>query len=202
MGKDRDIRRRSGGSRVASDDAEKNDRFQKKPVVADKNKSIKVVGGILILITVAMVAYFKYKMYLITMVITPLNSPKMNADNSTSAAVNPDRFWGTYRSNVYFGMKARSPRSPVFGFMWLAHANQMPPPIRHWCDQGDGIPKYGWLKHDGVNFGIQEIEEKTYSLKTSFVKRKGGKHGGDWSARISIQPKVSHQYYKLPMSVL
>ena len=26
--------------------------------------------------------------------------------------------WGTYRPGVYFGVKARSPRSPSFGIMW------------------------------------------------------------------------------------
>jgi hypothetical protein len=81
---------------------------------------------------------------------------------------------GSYRSNLYFGMKTRTPNSPVFGLMWLTQFdNQMPAPVRHWCDQGDGLLKYGWLKHDGVNFGIQEIEEKTYKLRTEFVKRVG-----------------------------
>ncbi len=35
--------------------------------------------------------------------------------NSSSPAVSPERYWGTYRPQVYFGMKTRSPRSVVTG---------------------------------------------------------------------------------------
>ena len=115
----------------------------------------------------------------------------MNADNSSSASVNPERFWGSYRPNLYFGLKTRSPRSPVVGLMWLTQlTNEMPPPIRHWCNQDDRLPKYGWLKHDGINFGIQEIEERAYTLRTEYVKRPGGTHGGDWTAKFWVEPKV------------
>ena len=75
--------------------------------------------------------------------------------------------------------------------MWLPQfTGQMPPPVRHWCDQADHIRKYGWLAHDGVNFGIQEIEENDFVLKTEFVKRLGGDNGGDWTARFTLNPKV------------
>lgn len=67
---------------------------------------------------------------------------------------------------------------------------QRPLPIRHTCEQSDQLESYGWLKHDGVNFGIQEIVEKEFSLKTQFVKRPGGHNGGDWSARINGKKKV------------
>ena len=68
---------------------------------------------------------------------------------------------------------------------------ESPPPIRHWCDQGDRIPMYGWFAHDGVNFGVQEIVDHYYTVSTDFVKRPGGTHGGDWSARFRVQPRVS-----------
>ena len=67
---------------------------------------------------------------------------------------------------------------------------ESPPPIRHWCDQGDKIPMYGWFAHDGINFGVQEIVDHYYTVSTDFVKRPGGTHGGDWSARFRIQPRV------------
>ena len=54
--------------------------------------------------------------------------------------------------------------------------------------QSDGLPKYGWLKHDGVNFGVQEIQENDFIIKTEFVKQPGGSHGGDWTARFSAVP--------------
>ncbi|KAJ1212034.1 hypothetical protein NDU88_007378 [Pleurodeles waltl] len=57
--------------------------------------------------------------------------------------------------------------------------------LRHTCEQGDRLPRYGWLMHDGVNFGIQEIQDFGFGLRTEFVKRVGGQHGGDWSWRVT-----------------
>lgn len=64
------------------------------------------------------------------------------------------------------------------------------PYFRHWCDQADELSKYGWQVHDGYNTGTQTIYDKHIMLNTSFVKRAGGEHGGDWSARITVMPKV------------
>ncbi|NXL12781.1 MOGS glucosidase, partial [Mesembrinibis cayennensis] len=50
-----------------------------------------------------------------------------------------------------------------------------------------GLSRYGWLMHDGENFGIQEIEDGGLVLKTEFVKRAGGEHGGDWSWRVTAR---------------
>lgn len=48
------------------------------------------------------------------------------------------------------------------------------------------MTKYGWLKHNGNDFGVQEIEDNNgVKIKTEYVKTPGGKHGGDWSVRIS-----------------
>lgn len=75
--------------------------------------------------------------------------------------------------------------------MWLTQfTNQMPPPVRHWCDQGDSLLGYSWTMHDGKSFGVQELDEATYTVRTEFVKRPGGNHGGDWTARITMTPKV------------
>lgn len=49
---------------------------------------------------------------------------------------------------------------------------------------------YGWLKHDGENFGVQEILDRNLKLTTSFVKRIGGRHGGDWTARVRVESNV------------
>ncbi|XP_059177136.1 mannosyl-oligosaccharide glucosidase-like isoform X2 [Physella acuta] len=74
--------------------------------------------------------------------------------------------------------------------MWMTElSGQMPPPLRHWCDQGDGLESYTWLVHDGTSFGVQELQEKLYLVKTEFVKQPGGHHGGDWTARIHFLPK-------------
>ncbi|XP_071090232.1 mannosyl-oligosaccharide glucosidase-like [Haliotis cracherodii] len=160
-------------------------------------KSSKSPGGLLTKLAISavaagvvlVIAYMRYQTSLKSAVKTPLQSPTILADNSSSAAENPDRFWGTYRSHMYFGMKTRSKASPVVGLMWLTQfTGQMPPPLRHWCDQGDRLQRYGWMLHDGVNFGSQDIHDSTYMLRTQFVKRPGGQHGGDWSARVKAVP--------------
>ena len=78
------------------------------------------------------------------------------------------------------------------GLMWFPqYAPDGQLAIRHTCEQSDGLRKYGWLKHDGTNFGSQEIVDKDFVLNTEFVKRLGGDHGGDWTARISGKEMVS-----------
>ena len=53
------------------------------------------------------------------MVRRPLDAPKMIGSQATFPHNDPERFWGTYRSGVYFGLKTRSPHSPVAGLMWM-----------------------------------------------------------------------------------
>ena len=92
-------------------------------------------------------------------------------------------------------MKTKSPQSLVTGLMWFTQfSKERPLPIRHTCEQGDHLPRYGWLMHNGKDFGVQEIVDKNFTLTTEFVKRPGGKHGGDWTARFSGKPKVGLSY--------
>ncbi|XP_032775958.1 mannosyl-oligosaccharide glucosidase [Strigops habroptila] len=51
--------------------------------------------------------------------VTPHPAPPALPPGSTGAVASPRLFWGTYRPNVYFGMKTRSPRALVTGLMWL-----------------------------------------------------------------------------------
>ncbi|XP_069833166.1 mannosyl-oligosaccharide glucosidase [Dendropsophus ebraccatus] len=119
-------------------------------------------------------------------VVTLHPAPPILTPNSSSPTASPQLFWGTYRPQVYLGMKTRSPRSVVTGLMWISQSGS--PSLHHTCEQGDGLARYGWLMHDGVNFGVQEIKDKGFSLRTEFVKRPGGSHGGDWSWRIVGTP--------------
>ncbi|CDQ65724.1 unnamed protein product [Oncorhynchus mykiss] len=50
---------------------------------------------------------------------------------------------------------------------------------------------YGWLMHDGLSFGVQEIHDSDFTLTTEFVKRMGGEHGGDWTWRITAKQHSS-----------
>ncbi|KAM6132367.1 mannosyl-oligosaccharide glucosidase [Pterocles gutturalis] len=118
--------------------------------------------------------------------VTPHPAPPALLPGSTGPLASPQRFWGTYRPHVYFGMKTRSPRALVTGFMWLQQS-QGSGGLRHTCEQNDGVSRYGWSLHDGESFGVQDIEDGALRLKTEFVKRAGGQHGGDWSWRVSVR---------------
>lgn len=138
-------------------------------------------------ICMAVAAYFCYQGYLETRVNTPFDNQKMV---SRTGLDDPERYWGSYRPLNYFGMKTRDPHSLVMGLMWytpsnLGHGGRG---IRHWCDMGDNLDKYGWTHHDGRSFGVQEIHDLPFELRTSFVKYPSGKQfGGDWTARISVK---------------
>uniref|UniRef100_A0A8C6WU13 Mannosyl-oligosaccharide glucosidase n=1 Tax=Neogobius melanostomus TaxID=47308 RepID=A0A8C6WU13_9GOBI len=88
-------------------------------------------------------------------------------------------------------MKTRSPRSIVTGMMWMRQFSDTDINLRHTCEQGDRLQSYGWLMHDGINFGVQEIRDNDFTLTTEFVKRMGGDHGGDWTWRITAKQHVS-----------
>ncbi|XP_054262025.1 mannosyl-oligosaccharide glucosidase [Macrosteles quadrilineatus] len=140
---------------------------------------------VLVAVIVAIAAYIAGKGYLETRVNTPFDDHKVVTE---SGLMVPDRYWGSYRPGNYFGLKTREPHSPVFGLMWY-FPNRIGPEgisIRHWCEQGDRLERYTWIKHDGRNFGVQEIDDGPVRLTTSFVKQPGGEHGGDWTARVSV----------------
>jgi mannosyl-oligosaccharide glucosidase len=89
-----------------------------------KEKKKKVdIGKVFINISIGLcifsLVWFFYALYmrssLAKRVATLHPSPRVLDDNSTSAEVSPERFWGSYRPQVYFGMKTRSPKSIVTG---------------------------------------------------------------------------------------
>ena len=49
--------------------------------------------------------------------ITPLKAP--SAVKSLGTGEDMERYWGSYRSGYYLGMKTRAPKSPIAGLMWL-----------------------------------------------------------------------------------
>lgn len=151
---------------------------------------------IVTLIILVIAVYFGTLGYLETRVNTPFNNEKVVISSGLSV---PDRYWGSYRPGVYFGLKTRDPRSPVFGLMWYLPSFG-PGEIRHWCDQGDNLPSYGWVRHDGVNFGHQVIIDNHHTITTTFIKTLGGDRGGVWTARIDVQP--TNNTHPLPISLI
>ncbi|KAI8426913.1 hypothetical protein MSG28_014583 [Choristoneura fumiferana] len=153
------------------------------------NRTLKVLSGwktVIGFVCLTVAVYVGTLGYLETRVNTPFDDEKIVSD--TGLAV-PDRYWGTYRPGVYLGMKSREPRSPVFGLMWYDLASVAQKGIRHWCDQSDNLPSYGWLRHDGVMFGEQHILDPPHQIYTSFVKTPGGEHGGHWTVRVNVTAK-------------
>lgn len=90
----------------------------------------------------------------------------------------------------------------VFGLMWYFpnKLRQNGDGIRHWCKLEDNLQKYGWIQHDGKNFGVQEIHDDNYIIETSFIKFYTGKFGGEWTARVTVNPKNPNRTE--PMSLI
>ncbi|CAH1761949.1 6763_t:CDS:10 [Entrophospora sp. SA101] len=107
-------------------------------------------------------------------------------------AANESLFWGTYRPNLYFGVRPRLPESLLSGLMWFGLGDYYSlKNFRHQCDQADKMKEYSYKKHDGRNFGVQTITDEVSNiiLKSEFVKvSNGGGKGGDWAVRISGKP--------------
>ncbi|KIM30861.1 glycoside hydrolase family 63 protein [Serendipita vermifera MAFF 305830] len=113
--------------------------------------------------------------------------------------------WGTYRPNLYFGLRPRLPQSLMSGLMWFGTQdfNQYQK-IRHDCSQGDELNSYTWTEHDMRQGGVEVIKDgiNNVELKIEWLKVPGGAHGGSWAARISGKPmrrdrplRVSMIYY-------
>ncbi|PRP80049.1 hypothetical protein PROFUN_10732 [Planoprotostelium fungivorum] len=113
---------------------------------------------------------------------------------STEAEIyNSTMFWGSYRPNLYFGMKTRSERPFLTGLMWNTVGSRSFyqsdfENMRHTCEQGDNMQRYGWIRHDGQTFGEQEVIDKKMSLNVStiFVKNPTSQYGGEWSYRVRV----------------
>lgn len=164
----------------------------------DSKFTIFVVFNGCLIISVILYVYFLH--YLESWVIRPVDLPRVVTKSGLDI---PERFWGSYRSSSYFGLKTRSAQPLAAGLMWFTHKiKNQNLPIRHWCNQWDRLQQYGWIRHDGVNFGTQRIVDEEYVIETSFVKRPGGRNGGDWTARIGVKPKATGAVPTAPMSLL
>lgn len=117
--------------RVATGDGVPSPRKEEKtPAPPRKEKKKKTdIGKVFINISIGLcifsLIWFFYALYmrssLARRVVTLHPSPRVLDGNSSSPAVSPERYWGTYRPQVYFGMKTRSPRSVVTGGVFQIH---------------------------------------------------------------------------------
>eukprot|EP01090_Pellita_catalonica_P013609 TRINITY_DN3275_c0_g1_i1.p1 TRINITY_DN3275_c0_g1~~TRINITY_DN3275_c0_g1_i1.p1 ORF type:complete len:808 (+),score=126.14 TRINITY_DN3275_c0_g1_i1:99-2426(+) len=86
-------------------------------------------------------------------------------------------------------MRTRHAESPLFGMMWF-DASRLDgfEGMRHFCSEGDHLRKYGWLQHDGREYGRQQIIDSFVTLTTEFVKQPSNGTGGDWTLRVKGTP--------------
>ncbi|KAL1187623.1 Alpha-glucosidase 2 [Cardamine amara subsp. amara] len=121
-------------------------------------------------------------------VITPFPALKLTDLSMFQGEHKESLYWGTYRPQVYFRVRARTPQSLVAGLMWLG-AKDGNHVMRHFCENSKDLKSFGWREHNGRDFGRQELFEQDMILETSFVKSKEGSlgYGGDWSIRINVK---------------
>ena len=78
------------------------------------DKGAKVIVVLFPIFVTSILWYFYNNAQLRDMVRKPLSTPTVVEQNTTDM----ERFWGSYRSNLYFGMKTRTPKSPVTGMFY------------------------------------------------------------------------------------
>lgn len=110
--------------RLSTGDGVPSPREEKAPAPPRREKKKQTdIGKVFINISIGLcifsLIWFFYALYmrsaLAKRVVTLHPSPRVLNANSSSPAVSPEKYWGSYRPQVYFGMKTRSPRSVVTG---------------------------------------------------------------------------------------
>jgi mannosyl-oligosaccharide glucosidase len=134
--------------------------------------------GVVLATTISAAILYSTRSYSLN---TRLQLPLVVSEDVRSSAGYLDRLWGTYRSGVYFGIRPRIPDSVMFGLMWVS-PKKREFVIRHNCDQNDPSIVYGWKRHDGKEFGEQDIIDKDVKLKSYFMKTANN----SWTARVSV----------------
>lgn len=106
---------------------------------------------------------------------------------AVTRAAHQSLLWGTYRPNLYFGLRPRLPHSLMTGILWYGlHDFQSFAHVRHSCEQSDELDGYGFDKHDGRNFASHFLRDQlnNVDLRIQMLKVPGGEHGGSWALRI------------------
>lgn len=121
-------------------------------------------------------------------VITPLPVPKIMDLPLFKGKHRESLYWGTYRPQVYLGIRARTPKSLMAGLMWLGVKDGRYL-LRHTCQMSDELSSYSWMRHDGRKYGHQVIVDQDMAMTTTFLKSwsSGSGYGGDWAIRLDVR---------------
>ncbi|EJU05594.1 glycoside hydrolase [Dacryopinax primogenitus] len=127
-----------------------------------------------------------YLFFALLSIVFVKGSEKTSEENESQSLL-----WGTYRPNLYFGMRPRLPKSLMTGLMWygVQHLTAFTS-LRHSCEQGDNLRGYTWTEHDPRDGGVEVVRDElnNLDLRVEWLKTHEGKHGGSWSVRISGKP--------------
>ncbi|KAM7487154.1 hypothetical protein LguiB_024638 [Lonicera macranthoides] len=125
-------------------------------------------------------------------VVTPFPAPKLMDLPMFQGEHRESLYWGTYRPHVYLGIRARTPESLIAGLMWIGVKDGRYF-MRHVCQDADDLKTYGWIHHNGRDYGHQVLVDHEMTLTTSFLKSKGdgSGYGGDWAVRIGVETEKS-----------
>lgn len=171
------------------------------------NKSL-----LFVFVAVAILTYYSFIFYKITQKeISYERNLKNRLLNDQESSFN-DYLWGSYRGNLYFGMRTRTPQALLTGLMWFGIDSfqgdqckllenfyyHLVEAIRHSCEISDNLGQWGWEEHDGKTFGKQVITDLSNNCKLKIVFTKtAGCNGGSWNSTISGSPIDSD----LPMRI-
>ncbi|GAA6008227.1 hypothetical protein JCM11491_001936 [Sporobolomyces phaffii] len=125
-----------------------------------------------------------------TLTATAFGHGEASESEASLGSSNDSLLWGTYRPNLYFGLRPRLPASLLTGLMWFgAQDYQGFAKMRHACDQGDGLV-YTFVEHDGRSAGKEVIKDQlnNVQLTASFLKVPSSSPGGSWAVRIEGKP--------------
>ncbi|EGG02629.1 family 63 glycoside hydrolase [Melampsora larici-populina 98AG31] len=116
-----------------------------------------------------------------------LSSSTSSSDPIQDFSEHDSLLWGTYRPNLYFGLRPRLPNSLMMGSIWFG-VNDFSSfsKSRHACEQGDDLAGYGWKTHDGRTSGQHYVNDvlNNVRIESELLKVEGGAHGGSWGVRI------------------
>ncbi|KAL6521508.1 hypothetical protein OROGR_018077 [Orobanche gracilis] len=108
-------------------------------------------------------------------VVTPLPAPKLIDLRMFQGEHKESLYWGTYRPQVYFGIRARTPQSLLAGLMWIC-VKEGRSYMRHVCQDSDDLRTYGWTHHNGRDYGRQVLTNERAEIVHLFfyVADEGG----------------------------
>lgn len=72
--------------------------------------------------------------------------------------------------------------------------------IRHECRIEDHLTNWGWVQHDGQQYGVQTIHDQEANVKLTFKMIKSSNELG-WNTRIYVDPIDSTRHFHIKLII-